>query len=923
VFTQNYAANDSRSSRPGSATVSKLGHAGAGHTEWIFEAIQDLRSASNVERIGVWLNENGNGTSGHIEDHPAIFRGEVWDQGIGGVLEWNRIKIDFPLPAGSLKNGLSCEYEISEPASGPVFGPQLQLRRVLWVPVIVRRTLRGLVMAGSPNKQKPLPCVNAERVARQLELLLELEDERRLAAGRKADMDFWLRLKRLLAERQSTNMILAQLAESCTRGEAVGGAGAVFALIGEYKSGPAPGLKLQPLQAGSSDHLEIRAQSGDAAWAHSVNAGPLEAVWRQAFSEGRPAIVEADPLPLAKEISRFVAVPVEVENELTAVLLAGLPKKRATLDTLDRLSWRSALATEAFEQERRQQAQLQHQLDRKASLQLAAESPALARVHHEWEALQQGIEWLEEGLAVFDENDRIVARNAMFLQLLGLREGEGRKLLNLDDMIRAAAKNAAEPKQFAADWRALAQDCQCATQEELPMLRPIAQSIERYSRPIVNPAGKKCGRVEVYRGVPALRKFQSKMAQTENLASLGQRVTHIVHELNNPLTAILGNAQRLLRQENGDAGPPEVSQILREAERASRMVRELLNIPREGKHEMRLLSLAELVESTVELQSSVSAGSSIHLKTELQESVPRVKGDFAQLQQALLNLLQNAQQAMLDSGVGRTLTVRVACGTAGQVRLEVQDDGPGIPEAIQSRIFDAFFTTKPPGKGTGLGLAIVSGVVKEHRGTIRVFSEPKKGARFVMELPAAEEDEQLVHTSQWSTMPADSAPGTNEASSVANGRKVPRVLVIEDEPTVAALIGDVLREAGMEVDVLTDGAKAVDQAQRCSYDLAVCDVRMPEMDGPQFFAALEEAHSPLREHILFVTGDGIAPRTHDFLVQHRLPYLAKPFRVEELCHAVNQLLSTPARLGEQCGERCMETGLGTEVIDEGHSVSTD
>jgi signal transduction histidine kinase/FixJ family two-component response regulator len=898
-----------------------LGRAGAAHTEWIFEAIQDLRAASDVERIGVWLNENGN--SDQPEDAPAVFRGEVWDEGVGGVLEWNRIAIDSPLPAGSLKNGLSCEYEIPEPGSGPILGPQLQLRRVLWVPVIVRRNLRGLVMAGSPNKQKPLPCANAERVARQLALLLELEEERKLALGRKADMDFWLRLKRLLAEKQSTNMILAQLAESCTRGEAVGGAGAVFALIGECKSGPPPEVKLQQLQPGSSDHLEIRAQSGDAAWAHSVNAGPLESVWRRACSEGRPAVLEADPLPLAKDISRFVAVPIEVKNELTAVLLAGLPKQRATLDTLDRLHWRSALATEAFEQEHRQQVRLQQQPEHQVPLDPSMESTAIKGVHHEWEALQQGIQWLEEGLVVFDENDRIVARNAMFLQLLGLREDEGRKLLNLDDMIRAAARNAAEPKLFAADWRALSRDCQHATQEELPMLRPVIQSIERYSRPIVNPAGKKCGRVEVYRGVPALRKFQSKMAQTENLASLGQRVTQIVHELNNPLTAILGNTQRLLRQEKGNTAPPEASQILREAERASRMVRELLNVPRESKHEMRLVSLAELVESTVELQSCVSAGSSIHLKTELQESVSRVNGDFAQLQQALLNLLQNAQQAMLESGVGRTLTVRVAHGPAGQVQLEVQDDGPGIPESIQSRIFDPFFTTKPPGKGTGLGLAIVSGVVKEHRGTIRVFSEPKKGARFVLELPAADEDAQLPRTSQWSTAPTDSTSGANGASPLANERKVPRVLVIEDEPTVAALIGDVLRETGMDVDVLTDCTKALDLAQRCSYDLAVCDVRMPGMDGPQLFAALEEVHSPLRNRILFVTGDGIAPRTHEFLMQRHLPYLAKPFRVEELCQAVNHLLNGQPQPAERCDERCMETSLGTEIIDEGHSVSTD
>jgi CheY-like chemotaxis protein len=299
-----------------------------------------------------------------------------------------------------------------------------------------------------------------------------------------------------------------------------------------------------------------------------------------------------------------------------------------------------------------------------------------------------------------------------------------------------------------------------------------------------------------------------------------------------------------------------------------------------------------------------------------------VNGDFAQLQQVLLNLLQNAQQAMLESGVGRTLTVRVVRGSAGQVLLEVLDDGPGIPAAIQSRIFDPFFTTRPLGKGTGLGLAIASAVVKEHRGTIHVFSELKKGARFVIEFPAADDVAQPTSASKSNARPVE-PPGTKEPRQVANARKAPRVLVIEDEPTVAALIGDVLRETGMEVDVLTDCTKGLDLVQRVSYDIAVCDVKMPGMDGPQFFAALEQAQNPLRSHLLFVTGDGVAPRTHEFLMQHHLPYLPKPFRVEELCQAVNHLLYGESHGTEQCGERCMETSFGTDVIDEGHRVSTD
>jgi signal transduction histidine kinase/DNA-binding NarL/FixJ family response regulator len=1018
VFTRNYAEENGLMVQGYGGALAKLGRTGAGHTEWVFEAIQELKAGSDAERIGVWLDENGNFEEPGTPP-TAVLRGEVWEEGLGGVLEWTRLTIDTPLPVVPLKEGLSCEYELEQACAGPILGPQLQLRRVLWVPVIVRRALRGLLMAGTRDKKKALPCAEAERVAQQLELLLELEDERRLAAGRKADMDFWLRMKRLLSENHSANMILGQLAESCTRGESMGGVGTVFALIGERKAGPATTLMSR---TGAEDHLVVRAQSGDEAWAYAVNAGPLESLWRQAIEDGRAAVGEAGPLRLAKDISRIVAVPIEVGNAVPAVLLVALPKNRATLDTLDRMNWRAALAGEVFEQEQRNHIGLQQQVWRKALLE-SSEEPAfildgqgliaaMSRGAQEllnglngfspssdesrpfaelflpecWEqvqawlsegptgstkaaellevqlkdaahvrlkrltisgekfsavavehaqrpsshrplrdtceTLQQAIEWLEEGLVVFDESEQILARNGMFLQLLGLRDEDGRKLPTLDSVIKAVAQNAADPQQFAADWRMLSQDCRQGTQEELAMRRPIAQKIERYARPIVSATGKKMGRVEVYRGAPALRMFQSKMALAEHLASLGQRVTQIVHELNNPLTTILGNAQRLVNQE-GHQHSLEASQIVREAERASGIVRQLLNVPRETQSETRLLSLTELVESTLELERRMLAGSPIHLRMELQEGLPPVKGDYAQLQQVLLNLLQNAEQAMQESGVGRIVTVRAARAAAGGVQLQVQDDGPGIPESVQSRIFDPFFTTKPAGKGTGLGLAIVSAFVRQHGGTIGVFSGAKGGTRFVVELPSAGEEPQVAPCVQLNagTQAAESSHAGGILSPAVE-RRVPRILVVEDEPTVAALIGDVLREEGIEVDVLTDSAKAVELTQRVRYDLAICDVKMPEMDGPMFFAALEQAQSALREHILFVTGDGIAPRTREFLMQHDLPYVAKPFRVEELCRAVNDLLWGKRRNAESWNERSTETNLGTGKINEGHRAST-
>jgi PAS domain-containing protein len=188
-----------------------------------------------------------------------------------------------------------------------------------------------------------------------------------------------------------------------------------------------------------------------------VNGGPLDTLWREAVENRRVAAAEAGPLPLAKEISRMVAIPVEVKNEIAGVLLAGLPRRRATLETLDRLQWRAAMAAEVLEREQRMHAEVQAQDVQKKLRESGKEAIPVdcQGVKETGEALQQAIEWLEEGLVVFDESDRILARNTMFLKLLGLSEAEGKRLTNLTEAIEAASKNAADPKLFAASWRTL------------------------------------------------------------------------------------------------------------------------------------------------------------------------------------------------------------------------------------------------------------------------------------------------------------------------------------------------------------------------------------------------------------------------------------------------------------------------------------
>jgi two-component system NtrC family sensor kinase len=232
------------------------------------------------------------------------------------------------------------------------------------------------------------------------------------------------------------------------------------------------------------------------------------------------------------------------------------------------------------------------------------------------------------------------------------------------------------------------------------------------------------------------------------------------------------------------------------------------------------------------------------------------------------------------------------------VLLEVADNGPGIPPEILARIFDPFFTTKPAGVGTGLGLAIVLSVVREHGGQVHVLSPPQGGAVFQIELPVAAETAQdeavgspLPAWRKFLPEAAEAAGRENRfAPSLETGIGA-RVLVVEDEPTVARLIADVLEDEGMHVEVLLDGREALDCAARQSFDLVICDMKMPGLDGQHFYTSLERSGNPLRERFLFVTGDTIAAQTREFLERNHLPHVAKPFRVEELTEKVHGVLA--------------------------------
>src|SRR4051812_34255263 len=281
------------------------------------------------------------------------------------------------------------------------------------------------------------------------------------------------------------------------------------------------------------------------------------------------------------------------------------------------------------------------------------------------------------------------------------------------------------------------------------------------------------------------QKFNS---QEERLIALGQMVSSVAHELANPLTSIVGTAQILARRNLSGDLKTEAQRILQEAERATRIARDLLEFARGARPERTILQLNQTIEAVATLRANELRGRGIRLDLELEKDLPQVLGGPSQLHQVFMNLLANSEQAISQSQVGSRILVRTRAVPENRIAADVIDDGPGIGADVLPRIFDPFFTTKPAGLGTGLGLSIVYAITHDHGGTVAVNSRAACGAAFTIELPST----------PWSVRTSPSEIGISQSRIGKPAEKVQQesqnILVIEDEPAVAHLIADVLAE---------------------------------------------------------------------------------------------------------------------------------
>jgi PAS domain S-box-containing protein len=366
------------------------------------------------------------------------------------------------------------------------------------------------------------------------------------------------------------------------------------------------------------------------------------------------------------------------------------------------------------------------------------------------------------------------------------------------------------------------------------------------------------------------------MFQSEKLSAMGEILAGVAHELNNPLSVIVGHAQMLLDLDDHPDVRRHTEQISAAAGRCARIVRTFLAMARQQPARSETTSLNEVARTAAGVARYGEGAGSTRIELELADGLPTVVADPDQITQVVLNLLLNAEQAIRGTGRGDRILLRTGLSAdGGHVFLEVEDNGPGIPEEVRGRIFEPFFTTKDVGEGTGIGLALSHRILQTHRGEIQLDPGFRGGTRFRLTLPVGQVQRGAAD------LAADAGPAQARA----------RILIVDDEPDVAAVSGEILARQGYQVDVTVSALEAIARLRERSYDLVVSDLNMPGIDGRGLFEAISADFPELRERTAFLTGDTMGMSSQAFLREAGRPYLEKPVSPRELCDFVGALLA--------------------------------
>lgn len=387
-------------------------------------------------------------------------------------------------------------------------------------------------------------------------------------------------------------------------------------------------------------------------------------------------------------------------------------------------------------------------------------------------------------------------------------------------------------------------------------------------------------------------------AHQERLSVLGYMASSVAHDLSNPLATIGACAESLLTflthdpntlHGPADAVPPQgelredLELILQETRRAGAIVHGLLAFARDEEPRRTTVSLTSVIKQVTRLARHHLSHHDIQVEIDeacREDTTPSwawVTGDASRLQQVVMNLIINSQQAISHTGSGGTIWIRIERRVPNHAAIVIEDDGPGVPPDLHEAIFRPYYTTKPDGVGTGLGLAIAANIVADHHGEISVRDRRYGGAEFAVILPTTAE---RVPPTPECRCPAPSAPS----------RTIPhlgrRVLLIDDEPGILRSVGRFLERLACDVTTAGTGREALSLLADQTFDVILCDIRMPDLNGDELFEEIRTRHPDALDRLAFMSGDLMCPETREFLDSCGRPSIQKPYELEDLVQLI-------------------------------------
>jgi two-component system NtrC family sensor kinase len=486
----------------------------------------------------------------------------------------------------------------------------------------------------------------------------------------------------------------------------------------------------------------------------------------------------------------------------------------------------------------------------------------VAQAKNEWETT---FDSASEGIAVISKDYRIARLNKAAAAMMG---GTVEDFLNR--RCYEVLHEGGEKPNICLMKESISGLCSSRSEQEMQDGRTLEIVVDAVN----NDRGEPVGAVHFLRDITEAKRLRQQLLQSEKMIAVGQLVAGVAHEINNPLTGVMGYSQLLLARDIDDQAKKDAEGIYREAERATRIVRHLLSFARMHQPERRPVDINATLRESVELKAYELRVNNILLETDLDAGLPMTNADPHQLQQVFLNLITNAEQAMLeDRGSG---LLKISTQLAGdKIRIVFADNGPGIPAGMRDRVFDPFFTTKDVGKGTGLGLSVCYGVAEDHGGSVWAEPTQDRGATIIMELPVVA-----------------AGPVQEEQEKHDIRKQLGKILLVDDEAAIRQVLTETLRQAGHDVETARNGEVALRMLKQKHYDCIVSDVKMPGMDGPALHRAVQKIDPVVAGSFIFISGDTVSPETSSYLEHVDNPRLAKPFNMKDLEKTLQSMLAS-------------------------------